>query len=524
MDIYESLQDRVVRIESMRDNFPLFFAYHFGREFMDFHIDRMHSLQGDINTFIEWFRASRKTTIVKWYIIWCIVYKKYSYIVWQSYEDTASTGNVTDIAKMLFVKSIVIDYWQLFPLNSSIEDFSKKTQWNFDTTNKIRVQSRSLKQTARWLNEFDILEWQTERPDLLILDDVDVNDSVMNPAIINKNYNKITGELFGAMDPLHNKKVVLGNTILEDGVVPRLRSLYENSSNWDVFHQPLIKGWINLWPEVFTDEIIEKLQEDWKIAFQQNYLLIPTSWGTGVFVRDYFDYFLTSHFEMVDSPLKKHDIRRWIFVDPAFSTSTKSDDAVVILLGEHKISKQYFLIDWYGGTSAPSSTRSKLLAMYHRNEMSGIKIDFVHCEDAPINKDQTEFVKALREELIENKIECPFYTTIPAQRKSIRITDTLEPVFSMRGVKFNRNLDHKFLIKLESQLLDHPLAEHDDHSDCLAQGVAFFRKRPEKKEQKQISEVRSAVTGKPLNQAFVPSHRVRRPQQSHHSSIRGTAL
>jgi len=43
---------------------------------------------------------------------------------------------------MLFVPTIVEDYGQLFPLDSKVEDFSKKTQGNFDTTNKVRVQAK----------------------------------------------------------------------------------------------------------------------------------------------------------------------------------------------------------------------------------------------------------------------------------------------------------------------------------------------------------------------------------------------
>ena len=35
---------------------------------------------------------------------------------------------------------------------------------------------------------------------------------------------------------------------------------------------------------------------------------------------------------MVESPLKKNDIKWGMFVDPAFSTSETSDDAVVIVL------------------------------------------------------------------------------------------------------------------------------------------------------------------------------------------------
>mgnify|MGYP003479965936 CR=1 FL=1 len=39
MDYQEALKDKVVRVEAMRDNFPLFFAYHFGRKFTDFQKD-----------------------------------------------------------------------------------------------------------------------------------------------------------------------------------------------------------------------------------------------------------------------------------------------------------------------------------------------------------------------------------------------------------------------------------------------------------------------------------------------------
>jgi len=499
MDIYEALQDKVVRVEAMRDNFPLFFAYHFWWEFKPFHIDWMESMQSDRNTFIEWFRASRKTTIAKGYIIRCICYKKRDYILRQSYEEPDSRSNVTDIAKMLFTPSIVEDYGKLFPLEAKMEDFSKKTQGNFDTTNKVRVQAKWLMQSTRWLNTFDSAKGQTERPDLLIIDDVDVVKSVMNPEIINQNERKLLWELFGALDPLDHKILLLGNTILEDGIVPRLRRLYENNDWRDVFRQPLFVNNENIRPEVFTDEVIKDAQGNGKIAYQQNYLLIPASSGTGIFVREYFDYFLTSHFENVDSPLQKQDIRRWIFIDPAFSTSNKSDDAVVIIIWEHRISKQYYLLDWYGGTSAPSSTRSHIISMYHKATLWGYRIELIHCEDVKINKDQTKFIEDLRAELLENHISIPLYTSTPTKQKNQRIVDTLEPVFSMKWVKFNRWLNDEFVQKLERQLLQHPNSDHDDHSDCLAQWIWYFRKAPEKKPTQRNLAI-SAITNRPIIQ------------------------
>jgi hypothetical protein len=60
---------------------------------------------------------------------------------------------------------------------------------------------------------------------------------------------------------------------------------------------------------VFTDEVVQTLKDDGKTSFNQNYLLIPSTSGNGMFVRSYFDYFLMSHFEDIDSPLKKNDLK-----------------------------------------------------------------------------------------------------------------------------------------------------------------------------------------------------------------------
>lgn len=61
----KELEDKTSRIEAMRHSFPLFFAFHFGREFTDFQIDWMKSMQSRKNTMITAFRASRKTTLVR---------------------------------------------------------------------------------------------------------------------------------------------------------------------------------------------------------------------------------------------------------------------------------------------------------------------------------------------------------------------------------------------------------------------------------------------------------------------------
>lgn len=512
MDIYEALQDKVVRVEAMRDNFPLFFAYHYWWEFTDFQVEWMRSLQSKKNTFIEAFRASRKTTIVRWWVIWLVCYNKEPSIIWQSFEDSLSWESVREIAKMMCKDSIVDDYGQLFPFETKKEDLAKRSLSNFETTNGVKIASKSLWQTLRWANTFDTKNEISSRPTVLILDDIDVLKSVLNVEIINNNERKILGETIAALDPLRRKIVFLGNTILDDGIVPRFREQYKNSESWDCFRQPLFdEKWWNYRPEVFTNEVVETLKADGKTSWNQNYLLVPSSAGNGIFTRDYFDYFLLSHFEDVDSFLKKHDLRCWIFIDPAFSTSDTSDDAVIMWVWEHKVSKWYYLIDWYADTSAPSRTIQAVIVMYNNMVAKGFNPEFISCEDVTINKNQTQFINDLRSELVRHQINVPVNSYSPKLKKEQRIKDNLESVMSQKWIKFNRNIsDTKFLPKIERQFVEFPVWDHDDLIDCLAQAIEVFRKRIEK--QIPVSrEVISAITNRPIE----PTRRVQqhRPQR-----------
>ena len=136
-------------------------------------------------------------------------YKKEPSIVWQSYEQILSSESVREIAKMLCKDSIVADYGMLFPFESKREEMTKKSLSNFETTNGVKIASKASGQTLRGANTYDAKEEISARPTLLILDDIDVTDSVSNVQVINKNEAKILSETIGALDPLRRKIIFL---------------------------------------------------------------------------------------------------------------------------------------------------------------------------------------------------------------------------------------------------------------------------------------------------------------------------
>lgn len=319
---YEILKEnKTVRIAYFEHDFEFWYAYHSWNVIAPFQRKWFKALEGTNNILIEGFRASGKTTIVRWWVAWNIIYKKHDYIVVQSNEGGISAEWVRDVAKILCFKSLIEDHGSLYPFDFWKDKMAKAGQSSFETTNDVKIQSISLGETMRWLLKIDKKTKKTFRPSLLILDDIDVEKSVKTESIIDANERKVLGETIGALDPTRRRVIFLWNTINEDGLVPRFRKKFEGI--WDIFRQPLIEDEVCVWPDVFTEDVIKKIQEDWDRAFAQNYLLIPFSGGDTIIKRESIKY--------VDKMPEGVKIK--IGIDPAFSMKTWTDAMGFVMTG-----------------------------------------------------------------------------------------------------------------------------------------------------------------------------------------------
>lgn len=272
-----------VRRAFFKDHFFAWWIYYFSENFVcplaPFHFDWMETLEKtDKNILIKWFRWSIKTTLTIAYITHSIAYNKYKFIVWQSFESWSSKRATMQIALSLMNEKLENDYWIFFSPTGSREDFEKKAIGDFDTRNGIKILSTSLGEKLRGAIS------RNARPDLLILDDIDVTDSVRNSKIIDKNEQKIKGETIGAMSKDKSRILFLWNVINTDGVVPRFENEKKNDPNWKIFVQSLYNEDGSIAWEFFTHEMIEKIKSnEWPQAFAQNYLLEPIVSGNKFF-------------------------------------------------------------------------------------------------------------------------------------------------------------------------------------------------------------------------------------------------
>ena len=310
------------RIALCEKSLALFALYHFTNAFnspcSDFHKQWFKDLLSNKHLLLIWFRESWKTLLATIKIIHSIVYKKNRFLMVYSYDKRKSTSRLYDIVVQLQTnKKLINDFWQLFPEWRQSEDESQKRSIpDFITKNWVKVKASSIWESPRW--EMYLAKDWSFRPDLILLDDIDVEKSVQNIDIIDKNYSWIKSELFWWVSQ-DCKIIFLWNIIKSDWVTLRLEKDFLNSEEWIIRRQALIDNWNITWNR-FTEEDIEKRKALlWTISFNQNYLLIPYSWWDSIIKRHqikWFNEFLNFDFII-------------IWIDPAISENNRSDSFAI---------------------------------------------------------------------------------------------------------------------------------------------------------------------------------------------------
>ena len=239
----------------------------------------------------------------------------------------------------------VRDFGNLYYPDYATRWWSKKIKRidKFVTENHCYVRAMSLGTSPRWKN-YTAPDWKY-RPDLLIFDDVDTISSTDSKKKIDKNYEFLLNEVLGGTTNA-TQMIFLGNTIYEDGLVPRFREHIKEDKNREIIRIPIYDEEGNIVRDRFveTDEEAEKLNEGiydsnkkitsleserrrlGTISFNQNYLLIPYVKGQHVITRDMIKY---------DRNCRNYDFDRiYIGVDPAVSEKEGSDYFAITVVGQ----------------------------------------------------------------------------------------------------------------------------------------------------------------------------------------------
>ncbi len=239
------------------------------------------------------------------------------------------------------------------------------------------------------------------------------------------------------------------------------------------------KTWEILFPERFTIWDYEQQKKFWVRQWEALYMQNPIKAMWQIFKNEYYKYFYRWDFDKVNW-INKKEMVWWIHIDPAFSTNKNSDDTVIMLVWQNKVTKEFYLwdIDWW--TVSPTEAYSKIFNMCSRAELEWLTVQYISIEQVAINHNQTLFKKNFLEAMrTSNRI----FTVIdycPKENKQDRILWLLEWKFQQWIIHFLNKSDSKWnqLFKtLEDELERFPNMKHDDYPDCLAQAIEQLPKR-----------------------------------------------
>ncbi len=292
-------EDKAFRLLYFKNDLYAFALYYFGHNFItgvkDFHKLIYEYCVSPKNFLCVGMRESGKTAIVALIdVVHDIAYELEDFILFMWYDLDSATDKVLNVSNFLRSnKKFKADFGLLFDdgtgrWKDGIEDYNRqKTMRKFVSTKWVKVEWVSLKNMKRWKQLLDE-EWSIIRPSKLIMDDIDIEESVRNKNIIEMNYKKIVSGVFNSV---RGKIRVLGNIIAEDWVIIRLEKTFKDY--WNMMRISLIENGEITWKEryVWTEDEAKKINEEkfqWrevvqsvemlsidKDAFNSDFLNIP---------------------------------------------------------------------------------------------------------------------------------------------------------------------------------------------------------------------------------------------------------
>jgi len=417
--VAESEQDKEARIKRLLSDYKAFVSYYFPHyaavEPAEFHVDAAKKIQKtkNLKALFEWARGHAKSVTFDIAIpMWLKARGElHTMVLVSKSEDNA--------------RILLADLQAEFEVNARyISDFGKQMnagdwqQGQFSTLDGCAFFAKGRGQSPRGLRK------KANRPDYIVIDDIDDDELVENPKRTAKLYSWIKSALFGALDMGRGRFVMVGNRIHKDSIVAKMA---KNPAVHHTVVNALDKNGKPAWWQKYTlKEILEAQEFMGYREFQKEFMNNPIKEGS-VFKKEHIEYI----------KLPKLTSYRYIvaYCDPSFKETATADFKAVAVVGLTSTG-QYHVID----TFARRTSISVLVDWFYRL-YSSMTEQSVVCTCYM----EANFLQDLvYDEFTRTGLERGYHVPImPDKRakpnKEQRIT-SMEPLFERRLIKFSEHL------------------------------------------------------------------------------------
>ena len=293
------------------------------------------------------------------------------------------------------------------------------------------------------------------RPDLVLIDDLESEETVWSEANRNKLSQWFKKALMNVMNP-DSQLIIIGTLLHPEALLNSIvNKLDENWANWETRTYKALEEGESIWPSKWsTVDLGLRRQEIGNAAFEQEYMNnpIPEEWRT--FKEESFRFF------DVIPPMSAY----FTTVDPAININTNSDpDYTAIVTCAVDAEKNIYVTEVTRRRMLPSETVDEIF-----RHISDHNPDIVGIEVMGFQK----VLKFMLDEECNRRGVHPFFKEINAggMRKRYRI-ERLQPFFEKGKIYLKKDMH-----ELKSELLSFPTGKHDDMIDALASQLELIHK------------------------------------------------
>ena len=316
----EGLKDILKKIFRDPDNIGLFgwwaFPHHITTASPRFHDEILALINQDANVGVAAPRGHAKSTIVSLvYLAWCVVTERHHYMILISDTYSQSVGFINTLRQELEENPIL--RWLYGELHGNIWQDGK-----FETSTGVMVQARAYGMKIRGL------KYRQYRPELLLFDDLENDESVQNIEQRDKLKNWFTRAALPALAK-NGRAVVIGTILHGDSLLMNIISQNGEFAGWvtklyKALNVDVLNREYALWPKMYSVQELKDMRDNpnnpnykGSLVFAQEYQNEPIDEMDAIIRKKWID--------ITSEPLAPHILKRAIACDPAISKHDTAD-------------------------------------------------------------------------------------------------------------------------------------------------------------------------------------------------------
>lgn len=311
---------RVRRIEKTLKSFEDFVYYYFPHyatsKLAPFHIEAAKHILKDrrLKAVYKWHRGAAKSVMMNIIIpMWLKAKGEFKVMVLVGKSEDNARTLLSDLqAELQYNKRYLNDFGEQI----SIGDWQ---EGRFTTQDGVAFFARGRGQSPRGLRK------RQNRPDYIVVDDLDDDELVLNEKRVNKTVDWLLEALMGSMDMGRGRFIMVGNLIHKKACLAKISEIETFTTiQINVIDE---KGNIS-WPDKYTLSEIEDIRKTLgERRFSKEYMNNPIQEGT-VFKDEWFRHIKIENYRQYERVI--------CYIDPSLTGSAGSDYKAAIVLGKTK--------------------------------------------------------------------------------------------------------------------------------------------------------------------------------------------